>query len=496
MVEKSKTIKVTVDKSHLLTLGERMYVESIELVRELVNNSYDADATQVHIFVKPASIVIEDNGSGMAEKGLSDFFVVGLPAKRINSLTPKFGRKRIGQFGIGKFAALSAADCFTVESRKGKWIYRVTFDREKWEKSDTWELPINKEPATPFDNQGTKVILTKLKKQFPPREIKKYLHRTIPLRAKKFAVYLNGERITKKEIIGQRFLLNLKTIYGSIEGEVVIALNPKDVEEPGIACRVKQVLIKKELFGLEQKFSQFVNKITGEVNADFLPVIAGRNDFIQDSQEYRLFWRLLFNFLSKILEKIKEEKKSKNLKKVAKQLREMLDRIREALELNPDFIPSSRIIARLKKENKKAKKQRVLAKKEEINKKQKGEKEKVAVISIKPEVTRRIRLKKLGVSVGIVSLGVEGPESLAEGNLIYINQDHPLYQKFYENQSSFLLHLARLITKEIILMKQLRISARQAYKSQSKLLTDIFIPHLSAGSNNRPEGSGFIKKEK
>ena len=44
-----KTIKVTVDKSHLLTLGERMYVESIELIRELVNNAYDADATEVEV---------------------------------------------------------------------------------------------------------------------------------------------------------------------------------------------------------------------------------------------------------------------------------------------------------------------------------------------------------------------------------------------------------------------------------------------------------------
>lgn len=46
---KQKTIKVLVEKSHLLTLGERMYIESIELLRELVNNAYDADATMVFI---------------------------------------------------------------------------------------------------------------------------------------------------------------------------------------------------------------------------------------------------------------------------------------------------------------------------------------------------------------------------------------------------------------------------------------------------------------
>jgi len=42
-------LPVTVDKSHLITIGERLYSESIELVRELVNNAYDADATEVDI---------------------------------------------------------------------------------------------------------------------------------------------------------------------------------------------------------------------------------------------------------------------------------------------------------------------------------------------------------------------------------------------------------------------------------------------------------------
>ena len=74
---RQQTIKVTVDKSHLLTLGERMYVESIEMIRELVHNAYDADATEVRVVVENDKIVIKDNGSGMNEIGLSQFFTVG-----------------------------------------------------------------------------------------------------------------------------------------------------------------------------------------------------------------------------------------------------------------------------------------------------------------------------------------------------------------------------------------------------------------------------------
>lgn len=65
------TNKVSVDKSHLFTLGEKMYRESIEFVRELVTNAYDADATEVMVNIGDDTITIEDNGGGMGEKGLT-----------------------------------------------------------------------------------------------------------------------------------------------------------------------------------------------------------------------------------------------------------------------------------------------------------------------------------------------------------------------------------------------------------------------------------------
>ena len=58
-------LPVTVDKSHLIAIGERLYSESIELIRELVNNAYDADSTQVDIKITNELIEVKDNGTGM-----------------------------------------------------------------------------------------------------------------------------------------------------------------------------------------------------------------------------------------------------------------------------------------------------------------------------------------------------------------------------------------------------------------------------------------------
>lgn len=79
--EASLRIPVTVDKSHIITIGERLYGESIELIRELVNNAYDADATRVNVQIGKNKIVVEDNGNGMDLEGLKEYFNIGSPQK-------------------------------------------------------------------------------------------------------------------------------------------------------------------------------------------------------------------------------------------------------------------------------------------------------------------------------------------------------------------------------------------------------------------------------
>ena len=70
MSNEASYLTITVDKSHIITIGERLYEQSIELIRELVNNAYDADATRVDVTVSEKEIVISDNGEGMDMEGL------------------------------------------------------------------------------------------------------------------------------------------------------------------------------------------------------------------------------------------------------------------------------------------------------------------------------------------------------------------------------------------------------------------------------------------
>lgn len=496
MFAKNSTIKVSVDKSHLFTLGEKMYRESIEFVRELVTNAYDADATEVLVAIGEDKIIVEDNGSGMNEKGLAQYFTIGSEEKKCRNISPRFGRKRIGQFGIGKFSALALAGQFIVESVKGNYKYAVVFDRADWENSNHWNLPIKKEKATALDREGTRIILDKLTKKISAAETEKYLKQSVPLRAKKFSVYLNNKKISAQTVAGKQIPVKIKTMYGLIEGEIVLALNARDVDEPGIECRVKQVFIRRELFGVESKYRQGINRVAGCVNADFLPLISSRSDFIADTPEYKLFRQLMRAELSKALDELKKQGDAKMREKVTRELEQVMKHIKDALALNPDFVPQGKAVARLKKEGRKKLAPLASAefsqkkgpdsvqkdapekndKAEEPDKAQADEKkedkpEKIK-IAAKPLAVKRIRINNLGISVSIVSLGEEGREVISQGNIVYVNQDHPLYGELYKKRELLAMHLLRLITQEIVLMKKKRISAEEAFEWQGKLLRD------------------------
>jgi len=79
--------------------------------------------------------------------------------------------------------------------------------------------------------------------------------------------------------------------------------------------------------------------------------------------------------------------------------------------------------------------------------------------------------------------GEKGLECFTEGTVIYINRQHPLYQREAKKPETYLLNVARLITQEISLMKITK-NPRQAFLRQSKLLRDAFIDRQCASQTS------------
>ncbi len=488
-------LPVTVDKSHLITIGERLYSESIELIRELVNNAYDADATEVDIKMTDESIEVQDNGSGMDREGLRQYFNIGSPEKILKSRSSVYHRDLVGQFGIGKFASLSACECFEVRTQKGDFAAKVTFDKTEWEKEgDRWNLPLH--PLLPDGERGngTTVTLLRLKRGFDPEEVVRKIVEGTPLKALNFVVRLNGLRITPRSLTGHRIPFLEGTDFGPVHGEIIILpSSTPSPEELGIEVKVKQVTVKREFFGLDH-WGKIASRVQGEVHANFLPVTTDRTGFILDSPEYQAFENVMEKVIHEVESVLKRLAGRREKRKAGKALNEALQRVHRALALNPDLSPFGAIPLAgegegmggagvvTKKSNQKGEIEVQLTEggkgDEGIQPSQQQKKLRKKSPKIKRltpnAVVRRMRFGETGVSVCIDDFGENGAECFTEGTVIYINQEHPLYQREVKRPETHLLNVTRLITQEISLLKDTR-SPRLAFSRQSKLLRDAFI---------------------
>jgi len=479
-------IPVTIDKSHITTIGERLYAESIEFVRELVNNGYDADATLVEISVGEDLIEIRDNGSGMDREGLKQYFNIGSRQKLCSPKSPVYGRDRIGQFGIGKFASLAACRRFEVITKKDEFVGRVVFDKEQWEKGvDEWRLPLEILSSDFRKENGTTVILFGLERRFEPKDIETKIIEGTPIRAPHFRVRIDNHTVTPRSLSGHKIAVLEGTSFGPVTGEIVIqSETASSAAQLGIEVKVKQVTIKRELLGMET-WGKAMARIRGEVNADFLPITSDRTGFLTDSAEYQAFLAVMAGVMEDVKVYLHRLTAKKEGRRVSRALKEALQRVYKALVANPDLSPFGALpmgeeakgmgeAALVRKTHERASEE-VLEANKKPKEPPKRRRKTPKVKRLTPNaVVKRMKFGETGVSCVVDSFGEEGPEVFAEETTIYINRDHPLYRRESSKVDTHTLNLARLITQEIALMKDPR-NPRQAFDRQSKLLRDAFI---------------------
>lgn len=466
------TISVTVDKSHIIAIGERLYTESIELIRELVNNAYDADATRVDVGIGGEEITIRDNGIGMDLKGLRQYFNIGSEEKKKRPKSPMFHRDRIGQFGIGKFASLTACRRFEIHTQKGDFHARVVFDRDDWGKSShNWEIPLQVLPSDSIGGAGTTVRLGNLFRSFELEEIRKRLMESVPLKAPHFDVFLNGQKVQPRYYAGHKIGVMEGTRFGSIWGEIVVLPASQVTDEDyGIEIKVKQVTVCRETFGLEES-RELLERVRGEIHADFLPVTSDRTGFVRDSDDYQAFAEVMAKVTAEVKHVFQKLSSRHEKRRASRALNEAIERITLALNMNPELSPFGMLPSN-PTGTKEATEKSAAGMKEEKPKKPRQRRK--GIKQIAPDaVIKRFRVGSSKIACCLDHLGAEGLECQSELGIIYINRDHPLYVRSMRSPQTYMWHIGRLLTQEITLMAN-PTTARQAFLRQSRLLKDAY----------------------
>lgn len=295
--------QMKVHPSFFKEFATKTWVSPTEILKELVENAFDEDATKVLVTVlSNGSIVIEDD-AGMDQSGMEKFLLLGSPHKRTESVSPKLKRIRTGRYGTGRLSFLTSFESMRIRTRRESFTKALAINAGVLERLYRGNVRLDdlKEPQLKRD--GTELVMTGAKTQLDIFKIMKDIRKLAVLRQPLFEVYIktaekfkewnfDGSQIIKApEIQGHRIPLNLDG--GKLTGEIVIARRPLSDDERGIAVMVGNHIVMRSNFGFDTK----LNRVTGFVRCDSLTTrFADKSAIIEDS-EYAKFNQLMKTFV-------------------------------------------------------------------------------------------------------------------------------------------------------------------------------------------------------
>jgi hypothetical protein len=131
---KAGSIPVRISYRIIELFSDGLYSSPHKAIEELVTNSFDAGAQNVHVILSPdrgtpdSFIAVVDDGYGMNGDGLKQHWLIGVTNKRGVDYKLPAGRKQIGKFGIGKLATFVLSRYFTLVSKQSGKYYATTMD--------------------------------------------------------------------------------------------------------------------------------------------------------------------------------------------------------------------------------------------------------------------------------------------------------------------------------------------------------------------------------
>ncbi|TVT32699.1 sensor histidine kinase [Marinobacter vinifirmus] len=136
----ANNVRFTVDADHISRLGLELVARKETALSEIVKNAYDADADTVYVnFCQDGGrnwLEVVDNGSGMDRKALIDGFMrISTSLKKKAESSERYGRRRAGKKGIGRFATQRLGLKLTVltKQREDLNCLRVDIDWGRFE---------------------------------------------------------------------------------------------------------------------------------------------------------------------------------------------------------------------------------------------------------------------------------------------------------------------------------------------------------------------------
>lgn len=289
------TIALKVHPSFFKEFATKTWVSPADVIKELIENAFDEDATRVLITIlNDNSISIEDN-AGMDESEIQKFLLLGSPHKKLDSISPKFKRIRTGRYGTGRLSFLTSFEKMKIRTRKGNYHKSFLIDTSSLDALFTGKSNLREIRETRLSRDGTEIMVSDAKSSVDELRLIKEIRKLAVLRHPLFEVYIkksgkfkewnftNSELIRVPDIQGHKIPLNLDK--GNIVGEITVARRPLTEDERGIAVMVGGHIVMRTLFGYDTK----IPRVTGFIRCDSLTSRFADKSAIIEDKEFERF---------------------------------------------------------------------------------------------------------------------------------------------------------------------------------------------------------------
>ncbi len=171
-----KVLEMKFDPNVITHLGIQMYSTLPPVISELISNAYDADATEVKIYLndkdQEKSIINEDNCHGMSFDEINDkFLLIGRNRRKDDQSDKSKSGKRwvIGKKGIGKLAFFGIATQVEISTIQNysKTTFLLNWDDIQSQRANTgiYHPTILESDISVKQESGTTIKLTKIKRK-------------------------------------------------------------------------------------------------------------------------------------------------------------------------------------------------------------------------------------------------------------------------------------------------------------------------------------------
>jgi hypothetical protein len=296
--------ELRVHPSFFREFATKTWVSPNEIVKELIENAFDEDATKVLLTILAnGSVVIEDD-AGMDEFAMEKFLLLGSPHKRDDHISPKFKRIRTGRYGTGRLSFLTSFEKMKIRTKHELFVKSIVIDAGTLDRLYNGNVVLDEVSDASLGRNGTELLLSEPKVTIDSSKLIKEIRKLAILRQPMFEVYFKvsenyqewnfqGAFVVKPpEIQGHRILVYLDD--GRISGEIVIARRPLSEDERGIAIMVGSHIVTRSNFGFDTK----LNRVSGYVRCDSLTSrFADKSALIEDA-EYSRFNDIMKSFVN------------------------------------------------------------------------------------------------------------------------------------------------------------------------------------------------------